>query len=245
MTKTALCLYGQPREVYRIWPRINSNLVVPNNCDVFFHTWYNPMDLSMKKLCPGHENRRFHDNLNINLPKITNPKKYIIEQQKTFPEKPNWKITDKTFEACWPWASVYNKETFIKDRNFAHQSMWYSIAKSISLKEEYSIENNIKYDCVILSRFDVYPRHLNIGEYDMSILHSHGDPKPRGEVSDWFMFSSNSNMNIVSSLYNCLDFYMNNLLSQDKITVNEAFLREHLELYNIPVQINQNIKITF
>ena len=58
------------------------------------------------------------------------------------------------------------------------------------------------------------------------------------------MFSNDSNMNIVSTIYFTLDYYMKKMCEEDKITVNEAFLRDHLKLFNISTQ-HTDIEILF
>ena len=244
--RSAICLYGQPREFYRNWKRIYDHIVLPNNCDVFFHSWYNPGNRHMKKMCPGHENRVLPARLETELHKITNAKNYKLESQRNFSIDRGWKITPQTFDLCWPWAKVYDKKTFENDRNFAHQSMWYSISESIRLKEDFATKNSFIYDYVALSRFDVAPTQpIKFENYDPNVLNSHSENKPRGEISDWFMFAKNDIMNIVSCLYNCLDFHMKNLSKNNKVTVNEAFLREHMELFGIKTKINEDIKIKF
>jgi hypothetical protein len=247
--RTALCLFGQPREFLNNWRRIKSNVVDPNNCDVFFHAWYDPNDLSMHKLTPNHEGRCFTPGLQNALDKITCAKSSIIEKQRNFFIKP-WEISEKTFEACWPWARKYGEERFRKNRIFAHQSMWYSIHKSISLKEEYAHENNFQYDCVFVMRFDVYPTEpVNASEYDLSFLQTHDnryrDPKARREVSDWFMFSNDSNINVVGTTYFTLDHHMKRMVEADKITTNEGYLREQLDLFSIVAHNGEKIKILF
>ena len=241
--RTALCLYGQPREIYQKWQTIKANVVDPNNCDLFFHTWYDPSDLHMKKMTPGHESRHLSPGLENSMIQALQPKSYIMEKQRNFVLK-DWEISEKTFQACWPWATCYDRKSFENDRIFAHQSMWYSIHKSVELKEEYSNQNNFEYDCVIIMRFDVSPSSpLHVANYNMELFHTH-DERPRGEVSDWFMFSNNSSINIVGSTYYSLDYHMRKMTDSDKITTNEGFLREQLNLFGVPVQ-NSDIKITF
>ncbi len=241
--RVALCLYGQPRAIGQKWESIKSNLVDPNNCDLFFHSWYDPNNLQMNKMTPGHEARQFEPGLESSLITALDPKAYIIEQQKSFTIK-DWHISEETFQACWPWATCYDRKTFENDRIFAWQSMWYSIHKSIQLKEEYSNENGFEYDCVIVMRFDVSPTSpLDVSSFDMQYFHTH-DERPRDELSDWFMFSSSSNMNIAGSTYYMLNHHVKKMVEQNKITTNEGFLREQLSLFDIPVR-NCKAEITF
>ena len=122
--------------------------------------------------------------------------------------------------------------------------MWYSVHKSIELKEEYSNKNNFEYDCVIVMRFDVAPTSVvDVSKYDLCCFHTH-DERPRGEISDWFMFSNNSNINIAGSTFYSLDHHVKNMIIENKITTNEGFLREQLSAFNIATK-NSKIEITF
>tara|TARA_E500000331_G_scaffold356519_1_gene415100 strand:- start:445 stop:1260 length:816 start_codon:yes stop_codon:yes gene_type:complete len=66
------------------------------------------------------------------------PKKHIIEKQRVF-EVPSYEILRKTPDV----------------RIQTHYSLWYSRMMSAKLKAEYEQENNFKYDCVMLARFDL------------------------------------------------------------------------------------------
>jgi hypothetical protein len=70
-----------------------------------------------------------------------NPKTYIIEKQKSF----------KSF--------VKNETKFIKSYNLGHNeitySSMYSLKKSIELMRENEINNDIKYDFVLVARMDI------------------------------------------------------------------------------------------
>lgn len=77
-----------------------------------------------------------------------NPKKYIIEKQKVF-DAPSY------IQAHTP------------QRIQSHYSMWYSRKKVMELKREYEKENNFKYDCVMLARFDLaWQSDLTFNEYN-------------------------------------------------------------------------------
>jgi len=76
------------------------------------------------------------------------PKKYLIEPQK-----------------------VFNIPKYIKGKNETrkqtHYSLWYTRQASVQLKNEYEQENNFKYDCVMLARFDLaWQSDLIFEDYD-------------------------------------------------------------------------------
>ena len=75
------------------------------------------------------------------------PKKHLIENQIIF-DIPDYVIGDT-------------------DRTQSHYSRWCSAKKVIDLKIEYEKENNFKYDCVMLARFDLaWQSDLIFDEYD-------------------------------------------------------------------------------
>ena len=76
-----------------------------------------------------------------------NPKKHLIEPQIIF-DIPGYVGGDD-------------------NRTQSHYSRWYSAKKVIDLKNEYEKENNFKYDCVMLARFDLaWQSDLIFDEYD-------------------------------------------------------------------------------
>ena len=242
--KTALCLYGQPREISNTWSRIYNNIVEPNAADVFFHTWYDPDDLRMNKMTPGHEGRTFSFGLDRSLPEALKPKRFEIQKQLQFHHK-NFEASDKNIELCWPWSKVYDRKLFIQDRSRAQFSMWFSIMNSLMCKDLYSHENGFIYDCVILSRFDVAP-HLKMdsSSYDLDSLNFQDLNKERGEITDWFMFSSSEVMNIVGSVYMAIDFHYRNSKLSDDVWTNESFLSDHMKTFGIKTS-PVDLQVTF
>jgi hypothetical protein len=227
--KTALCLYGQPRDVASKSGAIIEKVVIPNGCDVFYHGWYDPENLSMKKMTPGHEHRMISKNVDSYLQETYRPKKHKLEKQVNFFHK-NFEATDENIDACWSYCKVYDRQTFVNDKSKCIHSMWYSIMQSLLLKDLYSHENNFVYDCVILSRYDVAPiSRIDVSKYDLNKLITRNHDYPREEVCDWFMFANNDVMNIVASTYFYINrFYQDIKKSDVKIWTNEAFLRDIL-----------------
>jgi len=242
--RVALCLYGQPRNFTQNWDFIQNNIISPNNADVFFHTWYDENNLAFNKMTPGHESRSAEHGLMSVLPQRTNAKDFIIEKQIPFFRKEVY-CSDENFQACWPWAEVYDRDSFLKDRVFSHYSMWYSINQSLLLKELYSQKNEFVYDCVMLLRFDVSPKNIvNAGSFDLTKIISGYQPLPRGEVNDWFIISNNSNSNIISSVFYTIDYHRDNIIKDGGTWTNESYLRDQLKIYNLSVDY-QDLNVTF
>jgi len=129
--KVAVCLYGlhpnycwkekqqKKDETYKFWKKnvFDKSYTV----DVFLHSWsYEVKDLLINEY---------------------NPKKYLIEKQKSFGSFAiNETKIDKTYNL------KYNEVMY---------SAKYSSKKSIELMHECEIDNNIKYDFVLLARMDI------------------------------------------------------------------------------------------
>jgi hypothetical protein len=243
--KIALCLYGQPRDFKSNWNRIKNNIIDNNNVDVFLHAWYDQSDRNIKKMTPGHENRTLDDDLIEIIPSWTNAKFFKIEEQKKFNDK-YVETTDENIDECWSYSKNYDKNLFVKNRVMSSYSMWYSINQSLLYKELYSQENNFEYDCVILSRFDVSPNiKINFRDYNLTNIISGYKSLPRNEVNDWFLFSNNKNMNVISTLFYLIDFHRDNIIIENGIWTNEAFLRDQLNLFKINVEYKEELKISF
>lgn len=195
-------------------------------------------------MTPGHESRSVDldtlDFINSNL----NPLSSKIEKQISFSNK-IVSVSESNIEACWPWSSVYDREDFIRNRVHSSYSMWYSINQSIMLKEIYSQQNKFEYDCVILSRFDTSPKVLvDISRFNNKNLNSGYHQLPRGEVNDWFMFSNNTNMNIIGSIFLFIDYHRDIIINNNDIWTNEAYIRDQLKVFNIDVDYHE-LNVTF
>ena len=113
-----------------------------------------------------------------------NPKKHLIETQIIF-DIPG-----------------YVKGDF--NRTQSHYSRWYSAKKVIDLKNEYERENNFKYDCVMLARFDlawqtdlIFEEHNQknfwTGKWPKKIL----DGRMLSDVEYWKIRDTDSNFDTV------------------------------------------------
>ena len=196
--RIALCLYGQPRNFLNNWVHIHNNIIKDNNVDVFFHSWYDSNDRNIHKMTPGFENYNLEESLDSLIPSLVNPKKFILEKQKSFNDK-LVNTTDENIEECWSYSKIYDRENFIRDRVKSGYSMWYSINQSLLLKEIYSQENKFEYDCVVVSRFDVSPKiKIDFNSIDLYKFTSGYKELPRREINDWFMITNNLNSNILT-----------------------------------------------
>ena len=100
---------------------------------------------------------------------------------------------------------------------FKTLSFTYSRMRSVNLKKQYEVENKIKYDCVLISRFDV--GHHNQGRNKTSklkfnpnedmdkIYQAYWDQTNAGVTDHWF-YGSSKLMDQVGDLYNHVIDYL-------------------------------------
>jgi len=232
--KVALCLSGQPRFVEYTYQKIKENIIDPNNADVFIHTWYdkdligkNFTDYNASGWNYNSTNSKYKENIDLIINEVYKPKKMIAEKEKNFYDD-NLKI-EKTINKH---AQHYSKKYFSK----MLYSSWYSILKSNTLKEEYRLENDIKYDYVIRARFDCQlNRKLNCSNYDPNFLYT--DRRPdfpiHRMIEDWFAFGSNKIMNIYSSSFNLMNYADDKSSEEDGIFCSETLVYETMKVFKI------------
>lgn len=113
-------------------------------------------------------------------------------------------------------------------RSFSITSYWYSVKKVFNLLKRYEQKHGFKYDCVILSRYDMaLMKQVNFVEENFNLEYFyHNGPDPLHvrskeicwkhccdingeyyEIGDMFFFSNSDNMHAFSSVYDYLDIY--------------------------------------
>lgn len=255
--KVAVLLCGQPRHALKTSDNIINNIIKEYNADVFLHCWYADDDLYMTKgtshnrnvcLIPKHIDKKILD--------IYKPVKYCIEPQKF----KNFNNYDKNyfninhshviFDPSFKNDGLTKEQVKLNYIKWTHISNLYSIFKCNMLKEEYSIENNILYDCVIKLRFDQsIPNKILLEKCDMNKLWALGLNPGDLHISDRINWGSNEIMNIYSSLFLHLKYFNNtngffkknrrlpvNLFdTSDGLLGIEHLLRDQMNLFNIPI----------
>ena len=238
--KVALCLSGQPRNAIQISERIKQPIINDNDVDVFLHSWYDPNNLNFEKRCPGHWGHQCADNIDAILLEIYKPKAYLFEKQKHW-ENENIKVSRENIEKFFPYGLTDPNgiEYFGRYKVDTLYSQWYSNMRANLLKEEYSSDNNIHYDCVIKLRYDVSPTtklDLTNGDFDENILYHQDLNQPSHMVSDWFALGSNKVMNIWSSMYFCIEPLYEQVMSEHNVWGSELLLRQHLTNNHVKTQ---------
>jgi len=227
--KICILLSGQPRN-YKIG---YENLKVYLNrydCDVYIHSWDSPIYESTQFDMNKESNKYVYDNVYDDITNLYNPKSFIFEKPIIFD---NAGVIDPM------WRQPLQ----------ATKSMWYSINKVYE-----SVEG--QYDLYIRARFDLQyeTATLHLESLDTEALHlwdwdTDIRVKHRGYY-DVFAVGNSINMEIYSSLYTKLDWYLNYDVEytkflqggwpgQDTKLRNEYLLKWHLLNTNVKTLIHK------
>jgi len=118
---------------------------------------------------------------------------------------------------------------------FIHFSMFYSIKESLRLLNEYEQKNNIKYDSIIRTRFDVsLESKLNIELFNLSEgMYSPNVCGNPAVISDWLNFSVADNIKLYGNIY---DNIVNYFKVGVNITSGEELITHMLKNNNINIK---------
>ena len=222
--------------------------VLKYNPDIFIHTWTSEKTEILKKIemnLPEKRRISYFKNMtriNDNIVKETyNPKKIKIEKPKIFENE--IKEIEKIIRKYRENEDIIKHNKYLAYRTL---SMFHSIYESIDLKKKYEKDNNFKYDCVLLCRFDVSARadkitfdiNDNMDYFYFSIknkfLHIHAN---RGILPDHWVYSNTHNMNFFCKLLENFAFYLEkyyDYMNVHKIFINNHYLwRSNLIHYNL------------
>jgi hypothetical protein len=221
--KTCLLLSGLPRFVDRGLAGILNNLIIPNNPDVFIHTWLEP------GTNPGLE-RFIIDRFQ--------PKKVLMERQRPFVN--THMVLDRMMASH---GRSYPRDKFVE----MVYSSWYSIQQANLLKEQYRLEHNINYDYTIRARFDIGYSHLvDCKMYDKNKIYISNRPDlPLEMIDDRFAFGSDALMNTYAGGFNLLDYVHEVRERQDGIFCGETLVFEMARMFGIPYKIIDSLHCGF
>ncbi len=193
--KIALCLNGYFSNSEKVFDAskghsyISKKLLDKYDVDVFIHSW----DLANKE----------------KILKLYSPVSSVFEEQKDFSEELSSLDEDYFFKN----GAYYNNNMF---KTF---SVSYSRKMSVKIKKEHEAKNNFKYDCVVMSRYDLgqrgkehrqkyYATNFNFNkDLNMDYVYSaFWDQLNHGFADHWF-FSNSQNMDDLSCLHDKLVEY--------------------------------------
>jgi len=239
--KIAICFYGlHPDET---WKSADNNVNVKIKKDKCFDHWkknilnLNDCDIFMHSFSTKHKQLLKYE-----------PKKHLFEDVDYFDDK----IVDKK-----------KKEYYYKKHNNKIQIpvllyISYGIKKSVELMLEYSKENNIEYDLILISRIDIcwltplYFNQLNTNKFYSAIWGKNNCQSKitNGFQSLWFC-SNKKNITEFSKIYDNIYNYFENDYSWHTITkthantfINDSEIEYKFnDTHNTPIHMGQQRQI--
>jgi len=217
----AIALYGQPRDYQTGFYNISSFIKLNDGIqfDFFFHCWtlegdntynYSPWrNVDLKSISNN-------DNIIPSLINLYNPTKYEYENQRT-------SFIDLS------GTIAINNITGLKYKNINNTlSQMYSRNKVRNLINDYVYTNSIRYDFVIMTRFD-YPHqiNLNVKHLDNSNTYVSDVHRPRNIIADNF---------IICPLYTFLNWM--NIYDDIINIVNNTAICDTVKRYGEKLEIN-------
>ena len=190
--RVAVCFSGHLRTFIDNIDNFKKNLLDLYNCDVFISTW--DSFGAKERAADNNVNKIKTNDLIEKIESLISVKKIFIEEKRDF-----------------EIIQLMNKKK-VDNRDFNGMlSMFYKIEHCNQLKIEYERENNFSYDCVVRIRPDlslitpiILPTKKN--DYNYLYIPIHGD---FGGLNDQLAFSNSKNMDIYSSLYTRIVYYLN------------------------------------
>jgi hypothetical protein len=225
--RTALLLSGQIRNAKQSHYSIQTHLIDRYQADVFISTWKPASQIV------GAVGYPIEDDTSVDeLIRLYNPKELCLEDFQSLPVL-------NTVRSL----PLYNKTaydgTHIEEVNFENTFFQnYKRAKGVNLIAYYQQINNMKYDCVIVSRFDVtfdtFPYIVpKPGEIYIPIGTNKGSPEYHfGGLRDVFALGNYESMLTYCTLFNHLCGYHDSGHGLHP----ESILRKHLELNNLNIK---------
>ncbi len=175
--KTAVVFHGHFRCFDQTWPNTKTNLIDVLNPDIFAFAWTDSMGYFLEPgQTPDHEN---HPGYTIGEPVPTayiqsvedrlKPKKFILDRYSNH---------DDYFQSLvdsWRYTTDYLLVPAGCHRPKGCLSMVWSRSQIIKAMSAYEKSHNIRYDLVIVTRYDVYHTvPVDLSNLDLNIVNSHG-----------------------------------------------------------------------
>lgn len=211
MKRVAYCLYGQPRlleEGYKTINKLQMKYKDTHIFDFFFHTWHDDDLVGTYYPCNPYRGiplswRLIKKEIVNQIIQLYNPVSYLVEKPKTF---------DLT---SLKQSKTYNSTNQEQQNNFHNVvSNLYSKNQVCNLLTEHINNNNVKYDCIISSRFDIFVEinfDINRVIPNSTKLYCHAKIFNQNSIRD----------NIIISSYNVFRIYSDTFLNLEEILNDE------------------------
>lgn len=243
MSRYALLLSGQPRYHEHVLKNLLTNLIFPNNCDVFGYFWSYDQSSLQKFVWNIPVQHVVHRDINT----ITYWKENLDNIMEYIPFTdvyvcPQIEFQQNRFapgEEERDGALQIGTEMFeesVKRWNFSIQSHFYSVWAVNQLKKQYESNNGFRYDGVIRLRTDVLFRQpIDLTTLDPSKMtlpinyeyHYTGELLPR--KCDFVAYSCSELMDVYCDYYQHLDWVFSQPYGE--ICCNEKHLVKYLSAF--------------
>lgn len=228
--KTALCIAGQMRTFDKVFPSLKKFLIDVLKPDIFISTWSKTGKTHKLRTCSTNE---ADDVLLDDLKQLTEAK--IIDIEPFNEEYYN------SFNGITRPEYLMNHEPIHSRSMIPH---FYKIHRCNMLKNTYSIENQIDYDCVIRLRPDLLLKNsiealipkINLKN---SAYVSLCELNPSFQISDKFVLMDNEVSNYYSSVWERLEDYWKRPYGKNPPKTNrvgERLMFEHMNQQKINIK---------
>lgn len=131
----------------------------------------------------------WNTDLKDNMVKLFNPKDIFVEEQRKF-NIPEWIPGDE-------------------QRKQNHYSKWFSNKESVRLMGRYETKAKVKYDLVIIARFDIaWRKGINLKKLKSNNFYVGGWHRDhKSKVKDFWFISSSDNIKKFSNVYDKIEYY--------------------------------------
>jgi hypothetical protein len=190
--KIALCFSGQPRFVKQTYQNYLDNLILPNNIeDIFVHCWWDETKIH-EPVITSWESVGAHLNLYVEGDAIN----FIKEKY-----NPKLLVYEKDDFSKYINEGEFGKKEITQPVIF--QSMCNSIYKCNEFRKQYEQENNLKYDLIIRTRFDLnILEKVDLNNVDDKYLYIPAcNFKAHCVINDQFAFGDSDTMDIYSNIF--------------------------------------------
>ena len=205
--KTALCLYGEPRDIDAAYNGILDNIIKPNNIeDIFCHFWHNHKDVG--QLYNNTREDGSHLPGRIPTGKLIVPNLFVREETPALAYKlynPKLCLFEQKYN--WNWEQFSRPAFPDPSVIIPTQSMLYSIKQVHQLLSSYEDKIGSNYDAVIFMRPDLICREpIIVEEADLNQFNAINNCCHQGGINYWFGLSNRENMRIYACLFNNMHY---------------------------------------
>lgn len=224
--RTAVLLSGQIRDAKNCYESLMKHIIEPYDADVFIDTW------SPINEIPDGRNQYIPNSFGLDeLNHIFKPKLMCVEDFASNPvvqkvrslydglDYPNLRIA---YDGSYAWEIRFEAPTF----------MHYKIWKVNQLRKLYESINDIQYDCVIRTRFDLLFEDFPIIKPEPNTVYIPEGSNHRGGVCDMTVIGDSDSVSKYCSVYSNLENYIKHQMGLH----SESLLRRHLELWELKIE---------